>query len=59
MKRSSPQKKSWRNQGKREVNWEKKVIRVTQGSTEAEVKLPEVKNTREGAERAESQAVQM
>lgn len=57
LKRSSPPKKNWRNQGKREVNWEKKVVRVTQRSTEAEVKLPEVKNTREGADRAESQAV--
>lgn len=57
MKRSFPQKRSWRNQGKREVKM--KVVEVTQGSTEAEVKLPEVKNTREGADRAESQAVQM
>lgn len=57
MKRSSLQKRSWRNQGKREVKM--KVVGVTQGSTEAEVKVPEVKNTREGADRAESQAVQM
>lgn len=57
LKRSSPQKLSWRNQDKREVK--KKVVRVTQGSTEAEVKLPEVTNTKEGADRAESQVVQM
>lgn len=41
-----------------------KVVRVTQGITKTEEKLPEVKNTRERAEgntrdRAESQAVQM
>lgn len=34
------------------MNWKKKVVRVTQGSTEAEMKLPEVMNTREGADRA-------
>lgn len=50
LKRSSPQKWSWRNQGKREVK--KRVVEVTQGSTEEEVKLPEMKNTREAADRA-------
>lgn len=59
LKRTSPQNKSWRNQRKREVKWEKKVVRVTQESPEAEVKLPEVMSTREGADRAESQAVLM
>lgn len=38
---------------------EMKVVRVTQGSAEAEVKLPEAMSTREGADRAESQVVQM
>lgn len=57
LKRSSPQKWSWKNQSKREV--EMKVVRVTQGSAEAEVKLPEAMSTREGADRAESQVVQM
>jgi len=41
------------------VNWKKKAVTVIWGSTEAEMKLPEVMNTREGADRAESQAVQM
>lgn len=46
----SPQRK----QGKREVNWKKKVVAITWGSTKTEMKLSEVMNTREGADRTES-----
>lgn len=41
------------------MNWKRKVVRVTQRSTKTEMKLPEAMTTREGTDRAESQAAQM